>query len=295
MNIFRNMIFQGLGQPWALTPGELEALLSAHALQPCPPLALQTAGWVPQENGALVQSVGRHLFCTLGIETKVLPASAIQQEVDKAASEIEPTYGTKPGRKWRRECKTRVLDRLLPQALTRRRNIRVWIDGGRGRIVTDAASGAMHDTAIERLREAVGELPIHPFEAKRTPYGLMTAWLRSGSGSEAFVIGEDCELAELDPRGSTARYRQIPLDDFNVKRFLNDGFVVRKLALQWREKLSFVLDEHLRIHRLNWMDMQDLDGDYESEDLRHEAELIAMTGECCELIDALQDAVGVVR
>lgn len=294
---FRNLQVYCLDQEWALSPGGLEQVLAEHTLQPCPPLAMTSRGFVaPGVTPALVESLDRHLLFALGLERKVLPASVVADRAAELAAEWEKVRGVKPGRKLQREFKDRATSELLPRAFAPRRVVRVWIDAANARLIVDSPTPAPAEEATETLRDALGELALSLPMPERAPEAVLSDWLRAGATPAGFELGEECELTGPDATRPTLRYQRHPLQTKEIQQHLVDGFRVSKLALTWRARVSFVVDQKLQIKRVDLLAVDEAD---ETSDLapeqRFAAEFALLTGHCAPLLDDLFTALEVSR
>ncbi|TAM12792.1 MAG: recombination-associated protein RdgC [Nevskiaceae bacterium] len=292
---FRNLQIYHLDQPWTLSPGGLEQVLAEHPLQPCPPLAMTSRGFVaPGVTPALVESLDRHLLFALGMERKLLPASVVADRANVFAAEFEKSRGVKPGRKLQREFKDRATSELLPRAFARRRVVRVWIDAAHARLIADSPSPTPAEEATETLRDALGELALSLPTPDRAPDEILSGWLRDGAAPAGFLLGEECELTGPDETRPTLRYQRHPLQTKEIQQHLADGFHVTKLALTWRERVSFVVDHKLQIKRVHFLGIDESNDSPElNPEERFAAEFALMAGNCTALLDELLPALGV--
>lgn len=287
---FKNLTVYKLREPWTLTAAALEERLTRQALTPCASLELESQGWVaPRDNGGIVESFDRQLLIALGIETKLLPATVVNDAAKARAAAFERARGFKPGRKALREFKEQALVELAPRALVRRRTVRAWIDGAAGRLIVDAASDSVAEKLTERLRETVGELPLQRLDADPAASTQMTRWLASGKAPGPLALGADCELVGASADKPTVGYRRHPLNGGPIRRHLEDGLRVRRLGLSWNERLDFMLDDELRLRRLRYLPTAESEGERDGDpDPRFEADFRLMVGEFAALLDDIE-------
>ncbi|HEU0196575.1 MAG TPA: recombination-associated protein RdgC [Nevskiaceae bacterium] len=293
---FRNLQVYSLDADWTLSPGGLEEALAAHPLQPCPPLAMTSQGWVaPADTPALVQNLDRHLLLALGVEQKLLPASVVAEAAQQYAEQWEQSHGIKPGRKLKREFKDRATTELLPRAFARRRVTHLWIDASARRLVVDSASAGPAELATETLRDTLGELPLSLPAPERAIDDTLSTWLRTDRPPETFALGEDCELTGPDETRPTLRYQRHPLQTPELHQHLDNGFRVSRLALTWRDQLSFVIDSKLQLKQLRFLDLDEADDETElTPEQRFEAEFALMSSSYSAMLGDLLGALGVV-
>ena len=84
------------------------------------------------------------------------------------------------------------------------------------------------------------------------------------------------------------------LEGDEVRQHIAQGKVVTRLALTWRDKISFVLNDKLQIKRLVFLDIlkEQSDGQSENEAERFDLDFTLMTGELAELVADLMLALG---
>lgn len=287
---FKNLCIYTLPLEWTLTAGSLEAELAKHPLQPCSALSQQSLGWIaPGDDARLVMDHERHQLIALGQESKILPASVVRDEVAVRAELFEQQRGFKPSRKALRDMKDQITDELLPRAFVKRGATRAWIDGQASRIVVDATSANRAETLIEQLRDALETLEAIPVQGDPSPSVTLSGWLAAGRAPAPFVIGEECELSAPDEGKAVIRYLRQPLESPRLRQHLDEGFRVTRLALIWREQLSFVVNEKLELKRLSFLEMAE---DQEQGDDSQDANFALMTGLVSGLVDDLLQVMG---
>ncbi|MDT0496241.1 recombination-associated protein RdgC [Algiphilus sp. W345] len=292
---FKNLTLFDLEDEWTLPPAQLEERLAKHPLQPCAAMALESLGWLsPRDNGALVEHQEKHFLITLGHEQKLLPSSVINDVAKEKAEEFEAARGFKPGRKQMRDFKERATVELLPRAFARRRKVHAWVDTGNKRIVVDASSLARAEIVIEQLRDALGHLAVVPPYVDPSPRSTLTQWLEAGRAPQPFALGDECELTTTDNEKSVVRYLRHSLDSEQIQRHLKEGMSVSRLGLQWRDRLSLVVDEKLQLKRVAFLEVDETaEADNELDaDQQFEADFAVMTGELSQLLNDLFVAFG---
>jgi recombination associated protein RdgC len=287
---FKNLQVFQLEQDWTLPPGGLEAVLAQHTLQPCPAMSLQSHGWVPPiDDAALVQSLERHLLIALGSEHKLLPSSVVNDAAKAKAAAWEKSRGFKPGRKLLREFRDEAANELLPRAFTRRRTTRAWIDPVARRIIVDAASPNRAEELLNHLRDALGELAVKLPSTTLSPAEAMTGWLATDNAPGRFALGEECELSGTEDSKPVVRYLRHPLQGSQLRRHLDNGFRVSRLALAWNARVSLVVNDKLQIKRVTALDIDETRaGEGERSAIeRFETDFALMAGDHSAMLDDL--------
>ena len=293
---FRNLTVLRVPPRWDLDLDTLADALLPQRFDAAGPLEEARAGWVPPLEGepGLVASVGRQMLVTLRQERKLLPARVVAQFVKARADAIEAQEGVRPGRRRLRELKEQVRDELLPRAFSLGTDTRAWIDPDSGWLVVDAASQARADELVGQLARALEPFPGRPLRTVRPPGGEMTAWLVDGEPPAGFTIDQDVELKARDTR-ATVRWANQSLDTDDVVRHARAGKQCTRLALTWRDRVSFVLTDGLVLRRVRPLDvLQEAAGSGEPADARErfETDFALMAGELSALLGELVDALG---
>ena len=292
---FKNLQIHRLSAPWAITQDQLEQSLAAHAFEAGGTMAMQAQGWAsPRDNGLLAHALNGQLLLTFRAEKKLLPASVVTQFVKARALELEDQQGFKPGRKQLRELKEQITDELLPRAFSIRRDTRVWIDTQHGWLIIDAASQAVADEVRALLIKSIDPLPLSNLRVTQSPVSAMTGWLLSDTELSDFTIDQETELRSNGEGNATVRYVGHALDDQEVRRHVEAGKQCMRLALTWKERVSFVLTPSLVIKRVSPQDvLKDMaDPTAHNDEERFDSDFMLMTGELAQMLDDLVNVLG---
>lgn len=294
--MFKNLRLFKLDDPAAVDLDHLESQLAARCFRPCGPLETATQGWVPplgEGAKALTHEAGDCLLVCLRRQERLLPAAVVAETLDEKVAEIEDREARTVGRKERRQLRDEVLLDLLPRAFTRSRRACAYLDRQSGWLLVDAASAKAAEDLVDLLRETLGSLPVHPPRPPQPPELLMTQWVTVGDLPMGLTLGDECELRDASDDKAVVRCRGHDLACEEIATHLRSGKQVTKLALDWREGLTFILQEDLSLKRLRFADdllEEGLDGDLEDEEARLDAEFILMTGEIRGLLACLEQA-----
>ena len=292
---FRNLVVFRLPRPWQIDPAELEQALARRALQPCGALDHETRGWLePQRGRGYLHRVGGQWLLRAGSEQKILPAAVVRQFTEDRAEELERQQGFKPGRRQLRELKERITDELFPRAFSRRRSDWLWVDPEHGWLVVDAASDNRAESVVEQFREGVGELPASRLDTERSPTAAMSEWLSEPSAATPFAIERELELRAGDEERATVRYLRHDLAGNEVAAHLAAGKRPTRLALCFRERVSFVLTETGHLRRLAFLDLarEGLEAGERDAEAEFDAQFALMAAELRQLLPELVDALG---
>ncbi|MDS4031035.1 MAG: recombination-associated protein RdgC [Candidatus Contendobacter sp.] len=295
---FKNLTLLRLVEPFSLPVEALAARLEQHAFQPCASHQPSAAGWTPplgRKAVDLIHGVSGRLLLCLRTEEKVLPATVVNQTLAERVALIEDQRGGMVRRREKRELRDRVVEDLLPRALTRSRLGYAYLDPVAGWLVVDSASSRGVDEIVGMLRKTLGAFSVAPLRVAWSPMVIMTAWLAEGEAPAGFALGDACELREGDDGGGIVRCRGQDLTGDELRGHLQAGKQVTRLGLSWDERVAFVLDETLVVRRLQFLDvvresLRDTVAD--SPEAVFDAEFALMTGELALLLPRLLELFG---
>ncbi len=292
---FKNLLVYRLDPKWQVEPRLLENILAGRALQPCNSFEMESHGWIPRQDGdPFLYTLNRHWLLTLGVEQKLLPSSIIRQVALERATELAKKQGHSIGRKQMREIKERVLDELLPRALTRRLATAAWVDPDKRWFVVDAAADAKGERVLETLRKSGNEFPAKRLDTLVSPGTAMTGWLAAGEISSDFTIDQDLELRAGDANKATVRYVRHGLTGKDVQAHIAAGKVATRLGMTWKDKISFVLTETLQLKRITFLNLlqQATADNADNKDDQFDLDFALMTGELSQLLTDLTQLLG---
>lgn len=139
-----------------MSVAQLQEMLARAAFAPTTDLQAESTGWAPvHDELGLVHAMQDHLLLRMRTETRVMPAKAIDLQVDEAAAKVEEAQGHKPGKRQRREIREQVIDQMLPAAFRQQDDVLIWIDTHAGRLVIDSASSGPRDAAVGLLCKSI--------------------------------------------------------------------------------------------------------------------------------------------
>ena len=121
-------------------------------------------------------------------------------------------------------------------------------------LVVNSGSAKRAEEIIQALRLALGTLPCVPLASEVNPVMQMSQWLGQGYADAPFVFGEECEL-NAPKDGRIVRVKKQDLSADEIRNHLTVGLRVQKMALHWKDAISFVLDEQLAVKRLKFNDV----------------------------------------
>jgi recombination associated protein RdgC len=256
---------------------------------------MESHGWLPPKEGdPFLYMLNRHWLMSLGVEQKLLPASIIRQVAVERAAELAKKQGHSIGRKQMREIKERVLDELMPRALSRRLATAAWVDPDNRWFVVDSAADVKGERVLETLRKSGNEFPAKRLDTQLSPGAAMTGWLAAGEISPDFTIDQDLELRAGDANKATVRYVRHGLAGKDIQAHITGGKIATRLGMTWKDKISFVLTETLQIKRITFLNLlrQETDQNADNKEDQFDLDFALMTGELSQMLADLTQLLG---
>lgn len=276
----------------------LEEKLAPFAFTPCGSQDRAKTGWISPISpllDTLSHQANGQIMLTLQREEKILPAPVIARELAAKIDSMETMQQRRLKKTEKDALKDEVLQTLLPRAFSKYHTTKIWINAGAGLIIVDAASGKKAEDALALLRKTLGSLPVVPL-ALETPIELtLTEWVRNGKAPAGFALQEEAELKAVLEEGGILRSKHQDLTSDEITNHIDAGKLVTKLALEWRERISFVLADDGSLKKLKFSDVlleQNDDIDRADEVARFDADFVLLTGELSTLISELVAALG---
>lgn len=299
--MFKNLIVYRIGEGWSASASQLEAELDKARFVPCGLTQQKSSGWIEprgEKHGPLVEAIGGQWVLRLMTEQRVVPGSVVKRRTDEIADQIEEQTGRRPGKKQTKELKEQALLELLPMAFTKVATTWVWLSPKQRLLVLDCGSQAKADEIVTLLVKAMDGLSLSLIQTEMSPAVAMAHWLGTGEPPYQFSVDRECELKSPDEMKSVVRYARHPLDTEEVKQHIQAGKVPTRVALSWRERVSFVLTEALQLKKLAFLDVvfegegTPSRGGKVDQSEAFEADVAISTGELIQLIPDLLEALG---
>jgi recombination associated protein RdgC len=299
---FKNLCIFRLTEGFAISPEELDEKLNSLSSRPCGSREASTFGWYPplgenvsDQSDQLVHAANGFMMICARKEEKIMPASVINELLQKELIEFERSLGRKASTKERIAFKDEIIFATLHKALTRSTNIYAYIDPKGGWLIVDAASSKKAEDLLSLLRNCLGSLPAVPLNTINNPSDVMTGWLKSHDIPNGFFIGCDCELREQGDDQGIVGIKNIELSLPEIENHLDTGKQVTKLAMDWNDSISFVVDDNLAIKRLKFLDLiqeQASEIEAESHAERFDADFSIMSLELANFLPRFIDLFG---
>ncbi|ENN8376956.1 recombination-associated protein RdgC [Providencia rettgeri] len=294
---FKNILVYRLNRDLALSADDLEKQLAALAYHPCGSQDMMQTGWVSPMNGgdALTHAAGNQILICAKKEEKMLPSPVIKQELQDKIEKLEAEQGRKLKKTEKGSLKDEVVHALLPRAFSKFSKTYIWIDTVNQLIIVDAASAKRAEDNLALLRKSLGSLPVVPLTFKDPIELTLTEWIRSGSLPQGFAVMDEAELKAILEEGGIIRCKKQDLISDEIANHIEAGKLVTKLALDWEERIQFMLSDDGSLKRLKFSDtLKDQNDDIAKEDYaqKFDADYVLMTGELSALIARLIDVLG---
>jgi recombination associated protein RdgC len=297
--VFKNLTVYRIGPGWSFDREALESNLGKSAFVPCGASQERSAGWVPprgQPEAPFVEVIDGQVLLQLQSEQRVVPGSVVKRRTDEIALQIEQQTGRKPGKKQMKELKEQALHELLPMAFTKQSGTRVWVAPNERLLVLDSASQSRCDEVTTMLIQAVDGLSLSLVHTEMSPAMAMAHWLGTGEPPYQFSVDRECELKSPDEMKSVVRYARHDLDTDEVKQHILSGKMPTRVALTWRDRISFMLTESMQLKKLAFLDLvfegSGMSFNKADKDEAFEANVAITTGEMLGMIPDLLEALG---
>ncbi|MFT5880307.1 MAG: recombination associated protein RdgC [Moritella sp.] len=295
---FKNLLIFRFTRPFELNIEQLETKLADFPFSPCGSQDLSKFGWVKplgKSGHALTHGIESNILICAKKEDKVLPASVVKDMLQEKVDTIEAEQGRGLKKKEKDALKEDIVQQLLPRAFPRSSQTFAWICPEQDLLVVDASSAKKADDMIALLRKCIGSLPVVPLTLSTPADVTMTDWLNNGAATPGFELGDEAELRSALEHGGIIRCKEQDLTSEEIKHHLNADKLVTKLALDWKESLSFLLGEDVSVKRLKFSDIvKEQNDDVAADDYaaKFDADFALMTGELMRFIPELITALG---
>lgn len=286
---FKNAMIYRLTKSLDWSEKTLSDALENNQYHPCNQSEMSKFGWSTPLKGSelLYFTVGKQILLLAQKEEKILPAHVIKRELDARVEKLEQAENRKLKKVEKQTLKDDVVATLLPRAFSKYQQTALWIDAENNLIYVDAASAKRAEDALALLRKSLGSLPVVPLTFANEPSLVMQEWVAKESIPQWLVSLEEAELR--DANNGVIRCKQQALDSDEILSLVNSKYVT-KLALEWEEHLSFVLNEDCSLKRLKFADqIREKNDDILKEDYaqRFDADFVLMTGILSKLTENL--------
>lgn len=252
---FSNLQLYRLTKPFTHTPEELAQMMEQHAFKPCGSLDLMSYGWVSplgRDGSELIHAGNGRIMVCARKEQKILPATVIRERVQEKAAAIEAAQARPVRRKERQTLKDEVILDLLPKAFPRSSLTFAYISPKENLIVVNAGGAKKAEELLSCLRNSTGSLPAVPLSLNVAPAATMTQWLNGDGVPHDIALGDECELRDVVEDGGIIRCKRQDLTTDEIQVHLDAGKRAVKLAIDWQEHVSCIVNDDLSVKRLRF-------------------------------------------
>ncbi|WP_042142491.1 MULTISPECIES: recombination-associated protein RdgC [unclassified Pseudoalteromonas] len=295
---FSNLICYKFKQDISYQQEEFEKALEQDIFRPCGSQDLSTFGWTKAlgKHGKMLSHFSQKsiLVCAKR-EEKVLPAAVVNELVAEKVEQIEAEENRPVKKKEKDEIKENLLHSLLPQAFKKSSLQFAFIDLEKGWLVVNSGSFNKAEELLALLRKSIGSLPVVPAFVNFDLGLFLTDWLSKMAPPAGFEIGLDADLQEPDENGAQVKLKQHDLSSDEVQNHLENGKQVTKLALDWNERIKFMLVEDGSIKRISYSEvLKDENADIPKEDMlvKLDADFMLASEELKLMLEDLLSSLG---
>ncbi|PID42460.1 MAG: recombination-associated protein RdgC [Proteobacteria bacterium] len=297
--LFKNIYIYRFTKPFTLTPEQLEEKLASAAIRPCAPQELFRQGWsrpLGKHGDQLVHTTNGNMMLSLAREERLLPASVVKEILDERVQLIEDEQHRKVQKKEKDELKDQIIIELMPKAFKRSQFTQGYIDAKNGWLIINTSSAKKADDFSSFLRKTLGSLPVMIPEVKQSPSAIMTTWLQGKDAlSLDFSLCDECELQSRAEEKSIVRCKGLDIEGEEVQGHIKADMRVVKIALNWQDHISFVLNEDLTVKRIKFGELVDEkleDSQAETAAEKFDATFALMALEFANLIERILQLFG---
>lgn len=280
---FKNVMVYRLTSPLSLESEMLGEQLQETRFTPCGQHDMSKFGWSMPLSGSeqLHFSQGKQFLLVSHKEDKLLPANVVKKETEERIAVLEEAEARKLKKTEKQAVKDQVVSVLLPRAFSKHQFTAIWLDLDNQLVYVDAASSKRAEDTLALLRKSLGSLPVVPLSFAVPVAERLTDWIAKGHTPAWISLLQEAELKSFDT-DSVIRCKRQDLESDEITQHLQAGKFITKLAIDWENHFSCVLNEDASLSRLKFADeIREKNDDILKEDVaqRFDADFLLMTEE----------------
>ncbi len=294
--MFRNLRFYRLDGSWPASEESLSRNLEKAGFKPCGPLTERSSGWIAVDQDAgdtLARRVNGADLIRLRSQSRVLPPSVINEELEVRIEEYRERMQEAPSPREKRRLKAEARDELMPKAM--RKSDRLWgyVDLAEKILGIDAAQDAAAERFVRRLQASIDGLNIRPLKFMQPVDELLSA-VFFGAAPKQFAVGRECRMQDPADIGSIVRWTDFDLTDQTIRNHVANGMRLTHLAIEYDNVMSCVLSDSGVISKLRFLGMDDdSDADNNNDPLaKMDTEFVLLSGTLRNLLRDLKKSLG---
>jgi recombination associated protein RdgC len=292
--MFRNVRYYEFGGDWPESETALSDALATASFEPCGPLTERSSGWIPIDpdtNDSLARRVAGSDLLRLRSQSRVLPAAAINEELEIRIAEFRERMQEAPTAREKRRLKAETHDQLLPKAMVKSDKIWGYVDPQQKILGIDTAQDAAAERFLVHLQSPLRGLNIRPLQYER-PMGEFLTKIFLGQASRQFELGRECRLQDAADEKAIVRCTDCDLSERTIRSHVTGGMRLTQLGIVYDNMMSCVLNENGTITKIRFLDMDDDHEDHLEPLARLDAEFVLITGTLRRLLGDLAERLG---
>jgi recombination associated protein RdgC len=292
--MFRNVRYYRLDGVWPENEEALSTSLQQAGFEPCGPLTERSSGWVavdPDTSDLLARRVnGADLF-RLRSQSRVLPAAAVNEELEARIDEFRSRMKEAPSASEKRRLKAEARDELMPKALLKSDRIWGYFDLKEKVLGIDTAQDSVAERFLRRIQASIDGISIRPLQFMKPVDELLTAIFFEDAPSQ-LSLGRECRMQDLADAKSIVRWTDFDLSEKSIRNHVANGMRLTHLSIVYDNIMSCVLNEDGVISKLRFLGMDDDNEDHKDPLARQDAEFVLITGTLRNLLGDLKKQLG---
>jgi recombination associated protein RdgC len=292
--MFRNVRYYRLDGVWPESEEALSQCLEQAGFEPCGPLTERSSGWVavdPDSSDLLSRRVNGADLIRLRSQSRVLPASVVNEELEARIEEYRSRMQEAPSPREKRRLKAEARDELMPKAMLKSDRIWGYIDLKEKVLGIDTALDSVAERFLRRLQASIDGVSIRPLQFMKPVDELLTGIFFEDAPGQ-FSLGRECRMQDLADSGSIVRWTAFDLSDKTIRDHVANGMRLTHLAIVYDNIMSCVLNENGVITKLRFLGMDDDVENHNDALARQDAEFVLITGTLRNLLGDLKKALG---